>query len=119
MENKRLAPSVYRMELSGDTSQITAPGQFVNIRLEGKFLRRPISVCDKAEDRLVLIYKVVGHGTEQLSAMQPDESLDLLTGLGNGYDLAKCGDRPLLIGGGAGVPPMYWLCRELIAMGKK
>ena len=119
MENKRLAPSVYRMELSGDTSQITAPGQFVNIRLEGKFLRRPISVCDKAEDRLVLIYKVVGHGTEQLSAMQPDESLDLLTGLGNGYDLAKCGDRPLLIGGGAGVPPMYWLCRELIAMGKE
>ena len=117
MENKRLAPSVYRMELSGDTSQITAPGQFVNIRLEGKFLRRPISVCDKAEDRLVLIYKVVGHGTEQLSAMQPDETLDLLTGLGNGYDLAKCGGKPLLIGGGAGVPPMYWLCRELIAMG--
>ena len=119
LENKRLAPSVYRMELVGDTSQITAPGQFVNIRLEGRFLRRPISVCDKAEDRLVLIYKVVGHGTQQLSEMAPGTQLDLLTGLGNGYDLSKCGEKPLLIGGGAGVPPMYWLCRELIALGKE
>ena len=107
------------MELSGDTSEVTAPGQFVNIRLEGKFLRRPISVCDKAQDRLVLIYKVVGHGTQQLAKMEPGGALDLLTGLGNGYDLAKSGDRPLLIGGGAGVPPMYWLCRELIEQGKE
>ena len=104
---------------SGDTSAITAPGQFVNIQLTGKFLRRPISVCDYDESTLTIIYKVVGAGTEQMSAMKPGEMLDILTGLGNGYDLNLAGDRPVLLGGGVGVPPMYNLAKKLIAMGKE
>ncbi|MBE5759098.1 MAG: dihydroorotate dehydrogenase electron transfer subunit [Clostridiales bacterium] len=119
IENKKIAKDVYLMQLMGDTSSITAPGQFVNIRLEGHFLRRPISVCDCEGDVLTLIYKVVGKGTEQMSEMEKGEKLDLLTGLGNGFDTAKSGDKPLLIGGGVGVPPMYLLAKKLIAEGKK
>ena len=115
--NVPLTASVYRMELTGDTAGITAPGQFVNIALTGKFLRRPISVCDWAPGRLTLIYKVVGSGTEQLSRMGTGEKLDLLTGLGNGYDLAPAGDAPVLVGGGVGVPPLYGLARALLARG--
>lgn len=118
LTNEALTPSVYRMTLSGDTSAITAPGQFVNIRLAGKFLRRPISVCDWEEGKLTVVYKVVGHGTAQMAAMAPGESLDLLTGLGNGYDLSLVGDAPLLVGGGVGVPPMYGLAKHLRALGK-
>ena len=117
-KNDSIVPHVYQMELEGDTSAITSPGQFVNIRLEDRYIRRPISVCDRTESKVVLIYKVVGAGTLQLSEMQAGEKLDLLTGLGNGYDLTKSGDRPLLIGGGAGIPPLYWLCRELKSQGK-
>ncbi|HIY33424.1 MAG TPA: dihydroorotate dehydrogenase electron transfer subunit [Candidatus Evtepia faecavium] len=117
--NQPLAPGTYRMTLSGDTGAITAPGQFVNIALAGKFLRRPISVCDWGEGSLTLIYKVVGQGTAQMSQMSPGQTLDLLTGLGNGYDLSKAGDRPLLIGGGAGVPPLYALAKALVAQGKR
>ena len=119
LTNEALTPSVYRMTLSGDTSAITAPGQFVNIRLEGKFLRRPISVCDWENGKLTLVYKVVGHGTAQMAAMAPGEKLDILTGLGNGYDLGLVGDAPLLVGGGVGVPPMYGLAKHLRAMGKE
>lgn len=119
LTNEALTPSVYRMTLSGDTSAITAPGQFVNIRLAGKFLRRPISVCDWEEGKLTVVYKVVGHGTAQMAAMAPGESLDLLTGLGNGYDLGLVGAAPLLVGGGVGVPPMYGLAKHLRAMGKE
>ena len=118
-DNQPLAPGTYRMTLSGDTGAITAPGQFVNIALAGKFLRRPISVCDWGEGSLTLIYKVVGQGTAQMSQMSPGQTLDLLTGLGNGYDLSKAGDRPLLIGGGAGVPPLYALAKALVAQGKR
>ena len=118
-DNQPLAPETYRMTLSGDTGAITAPGQFVNIALAGKFLRRPISVCDWGEGSLTLIYKVVGQGTAQMSQMSPGQALDLLTGLGNGYDLSKAGDRPLLIGGGAGVPPLYALAKALVAQGKR
>ncbi|MBQ5712787.1 MAG: dihydroorotate dehydrogenase electron transfer subunit [Oscillospiraceae bacterium] len=107
-----------RMVLSGDTSAITAPGQFVNIRLEGKFLRRPISVCTDDAETLTIIYKVVGKGPAQMQTKVPGEKLDILTGLGNGYDLTCAGDAPLLIGGGVGVPPMYHLARELVALGK-
>jgi len=114
-----LTQNVYELVLSGDTSAITAPGQFVNIRLEGLFLRRPISVCDYGEKTLTLIYKVVGKGTEQLSRMVPGETLDLLTGLGNGYDLTPAGDKPLLLGGGVGVPPLYHLAKRLRAMDKQ
>jgi len=117
--NEPLTESVYKMTLSGDTSAITAPGQFVNIALSGKFLRRPISVCDVAGGLLTIIYKVVGEGTEQMSEMQEGEALDILTGLGNGYDLSDAGEKPLLIGGGVGVPPMYLLAKRLIAEGKK
>ena len=117
--NECIALNTYRMELEGDTSDITAAGQFVNIKLDGFFLRRPISVYDCDEERLGLIYKVVGKGTEYMAGLKKGAKLDILTGLGNGYDLTKSGDRPLLIGGGAGVPPMYYLCRKLIAEGKK
>ncbi|MBQ7341163.1 MAG: dihydroorotate dehydrogenase electron transfer subunit [Oscillospiraceae bacterium] len=118
IENTALTDSVYRMVLKGDVSAITAPGQFVNILLDGLFLRRPISVCDVSDDTLTIIYKVVGKGTEQMSRMQ-EGKLDVLTGLGNGYDLDLSGDRPVLLGGGVGVPPMYLLAKKLIAQGKK
>ena len=116
--NEALTQSVYKMVLSGDTSAITAPGQFVNILLSGKFLRRPISVCDYDEEALTIVYKVVGKGTSQMSAMTAGEELDILTGLGNGYDLTVCGEKPVLLGGGVGVPPMYNLAKKLIAEGK-
>ena len=118
VSNEALTDSVYKMVLAGDTSAITAPGQFVNIKLDGMFLRRPISVCDWNEETLTIIYKVVGKGTEAMSVMVSGEKLDILTGLGNGYDLTLCGDKPLLIGGGVGVPPMYGLAKALIAQGK-
>ena len=117
-ENIALTDSVYKMVLSGDTSGVTNCGQFVNIKLDGLFLRRPISVCDCEDGQLTLVYKVVGRGTEQMSRMNVGEILDVLVGLGNGYDTTVSGDAPLLIGGGVGVPPMYMLCKKLIAEGK-
>ncbi len=117
IENTVLVSGVYRMRLQGDTSAITAPGQFVNIQLQGMFLRRPISVCDVQGDVLTIIYKVVGKGTEAMSRMQEGQ-LDVLTGLGNGYDLTLCGEKPVLLGGGVGVPPMYLLAKKLIEQGK-
>ena len=118
-ENRMIAKNTYLMVLKGDVSDITASGQFINIKLDGFFLRRPISVCDVNADSVTIIYKVVGKGTEVMAKMSAGEKLDVLTGLGNGYDLSKSGDRPVLLGGGAGVPPMYMLCRLLIAEGKK
>ena len=118
ISNKNIAENVFEMVLLGDTSDITASGQFVNIKLEGMFLRRPISVCDYDDKTLTLIYKAVGKGTEAMSKMENGTKLDILTGLGNGYDLSLAGDKPMLIGGGAGVPPMYNLAKKLIAMGK-
>ena len=117
LENKALTRDVFKMVLEGDTSAITASGQFVNIQLAGKFLRRPISVCDWDESTLTIVYKVVGHGTEAMAGMAPGEQLDILTGLGNGYDLSLAGDQPLLIGGGVGVPPMYGAAKKLAEMG--
>ena len=118
LSNTALTDSVFQMVLSGDTSAITAPGQFVNIQLDGLFLRRPISVCDYDEKTLTIVYKVVGKGTEAMSKMGAGTKLDILTGLGNGYDLTLSGDRPVLLGGGVGVPPMYNLAKKLIAEGK-
>ena len=117
LENKALTRDVFKMVLEGDTSAITASGQFVNIQLAGKFLRRPISVCDWDESTLTIVYKVVGHGTEAMAGMAPGEQLDILTGLGNGYDLSLAGDAPLLIGGGVGVPPIYGAAKKLAEMG--
>lgn len=117
--NTKIAENTYKMVLGGDCSGITAAGQFVNIKLDGFFLRRPISVCDYNDNELTLIYKVVGKGTEYMAELGAGEKLDILTGLGNGYDLSKSGNEPVLIGGGAGVPPMYNLCRKLVAEGKK
>ena len=119
IENTALTESVFKMVLKGDVSAVTAPGQFVNIKLDGLFLRRPISVCDLGDDTLTIIYKAVGKGTEQMSRMIAGESLDVLTGLGNGYDLTLAGEKPVLIGGGVGVPPMYLLAKQLIKAGKK
>ena len=117
--NEALAPGVWRMALAGDTSAITGPGQFVDLALPGRFLRRPISVCDWTEGEVVLVYKVVGQGTAQMSHMGAGTQLDVLTGLGNGYDLDRSGDRPLLVGGGVGIPPLYALAKRLLAQGKR
>ena len=118
IENVSLTDSVKRMVLKGDVSDITRAGQFINIKLDGLFLRRPISVCDVDSESVTIIYKVVGKGTEKLANMQSG-TLDILTGLGNGYDLSLAGDNPVLIGGGVGVPPMYLLAKRLIEQGKK
>jgi dihydroorotate dehydrogenase electron transfer subunit len=117
LSNEALTDSVYKMVLSGDTSHITNCGQFVNIQLEGMFLRRPISVCDYDEETLTIVYKVVGKGTEAMSAMGVGTQLDILTGLGNGYDLSLAGEKPVLLGGGVGVPPMYGLAKRLRSLG--
>ena len=119
VSQRQLTQTVYEMKLRGDTSAITRPGQFVNLRLDGLYLRRPISVCDLEGDTLTLIYKVVGKGTQALSEMQPGQTVPVLTGLGNGYDTGLSGDRPLLIGGGVGVPPLYLLAKRLRAEGKQ
>ncbi len=116
--NHALTADVFEMRLLGDTSAITAPGQFINIKLDGLFLRRPISVCDWDNDGITIIYKVVGKGTTQMSKMAEGDQLDVLAGLGNGFDTAKCGDTTLVIGGGVGVPPMYGLAKALLAAGK-
>ena len=117
--NEKIARDIFKMTLAGDTSAITAPGQFVNIKLDGFFLRRPISVCDCVGENLTLIYKTVGHGTEQMSRMAAGDELDLLTGLGNGYNTKISGGSPLLVGGGVGVPPMYMLCKSSLPRAKK
>ena len=117
--NFELAPKVYRMVLEGDTSALLSPGQFVNIKIDGLYLRRPISVCEYDKNTIVLIYKVVGEGTEKMSKMQAGEELDLLVGLGNGFNAENDCKTPLVIGGGVGIPPLYGLCKELIKFGKK
>ena len=117
-QNTPLTSCVYRMVLQGDTSAITAPGQFVQVQVPGFYLRRPISVCDWDNETLTLVYKVVGNGTDAMCRMIPGTELDLLTGLGNGFDITRCGERPLLIGGGVGLPPMVGLCRCLMQAGK-
>ena len=119
ISNTALTDSVYKMVLAGDTSAITAAGQFVNIQLDGMFLRRPISVCDYDDKTLTIVYQVVGKGTEAMCKMVPGTRLDILTGLGNGYDLSLSGERPVLLGGGVGVPPMYNLAKKLMALGKQ
>lgn len=117
-ENKFLTENVLQMRLRGDTSDVFC-GQFVNIAIDGLYLRRPISVCDCKDGELTLVYKVVGKGTEKMSGMKTGEKLDVLTGLGNGYDLSLSGEKPLLIGGGVGVPPLYLLAKKLLAEGKE
>jgi len=119
VSNVALTDTVYKMVLCGDTSHITNCGQFVNIQLDGLFLRRPISVCDYDGETLTIVYKVVGKGTARMAAMVSGEKLDILTGLGNGYDLTLSGPKPVLLGGGVGVPPMYNLAKKLIAQGKE
>ena len=118
LENTPLNANVYRMRLKGDTSAIVAPGQFINLQIGGLYLRRPISVCDWDGDGLTIIYKAVGKGTEALSNMAPGEALDCLSGLGNGYDLSCAGERPVLVGGGVGAPPLYGLAKRLVAQGR-
>ena len=119
ISNIPLAPSVFKMELEGDTSALTKPGQFINFKIEGLYLRRPISVCDYNENTITVIYKVVGEGTEIMSKAVKGDEFDILVGLGNGFDVSKSKDKPLLIGGGVGVPPLYKLCKELIKEGKE
>ena len=119
VSNEALTDVVYKMILEGDTSAITNCGQFVDLRLPEKYLRRPISVCDYDETTLTLIYKVVGSGTEIMAGLPVDTKLDVLTGLGNGYDTSLSGQRPVLVGGGVGVPPMFNLCKKLLAEGKQ
>ncbi|MBQ8572023.1 MAG: dihydroorotate dehydrogenase electron transfer subunit [Ruminococcus sp.] len=118
-ENTPLTSNVYKMVLKGDVSEVTRPGQFINIKLDGFYLRRPISVCDKVDDTLTIIYKVVGEGTEYMATLKEGAELDVLIGLGNGFDVNASGDTALLLGGGVGVPPLYMLCKKLIEAGKK
>ena len=118
LENEKIAKDIMKMVLSGDTDSLTKPGQFINIKLEGKYLRRPISVCDWSKDTVTIIYKIVGSGTEQMAEIKAGEKLDILNGLGNGFDTTLSGDNPVLIGGGVGIPPMYGVCKELINQGK-
>ena len=117
--NRQLVPGIFELRLAGDTSAVVRPGQFVNLKIDGCYLRRPLSVCDRRDDGLTLIYKVVGRGTEILSEMKAGAVIDTLSGLGNGFDVSASGEWPLLVGGGVGVPPMYWLCRELIDCGRQ
>lgn len=119
LHNEKIADNTYKMILQGDTKGITRPGTFVNIKLDGFFLRRPISVCDVFKNTLTIIYKAVGTGTREMARMLPGKSLDMLTDLGNGYSLFESGDTPLIVGGGAGVPPMYYLAKMLVKEGKK
>lgn len=119
MSNKQIAKNVYEMILEGETTYITRPGQFINIEIDGFYLRRPISVCDYDENTITIIYKIVGNGTEKMSTLKEGTILDILTGLGNGFEKTISGERPLLIGGGVGTPPMYNLCKELIKRGTK
>ena len=119
VSNKPLTKDVFEMILSGDTSAITAPGQFINIKLDGFYLRRPISICDYDNNTVIILYKVVGGGTEAMSRLESGAELDILCGLGNGFDVSKSGEKPVLIGGGVGVPPLYNLCKKLIESGKK
>lgn len=118
LENKKIAKDVFEMVLEGDTTAINKPGQFINIEIEDLYLRRPISVCDYDEKTITVIYKVVGQGTEKMSKLEKGKELDILTGLGNGFDTKNSGDKPLVIGGGVGTPPMYRLCKDLISEGK-
>ena len=119
IENARIAPNVYLLDLAGDASMIKAPGQFCQVQLPGLYLRRPISICDWDENGMTLIYKVVGQGTEALSKLETGAVLDVLNGLGNGYDVDACGDRPLVIGGGVGTPPLYGLTKALLRAGRQ
>ncbi len=119
IKNEKLTDTVYRMVLEGDTSALTAPGQFVNLTVDGCYLRRPISVFDWDESTVTIIYKVVGEGTEKMAAWPVGYECDVLVGLGNGFAPSRSGDNPLLIGGGVGIPPLYGLCKRLIAEGKK
>ncbi len=116
--NRKIVRDVYEMVLVGDTAAITASGQFINILVDGFYLRRPISVCDVDATTVTLVYKVVGGGTEAMSQMAVGDKVDALTGLGNGFNTDKSGDKPLLIGGGVGVPPLFNLCKRLLAQGK-
>ena len=118
-KTESLCENVFKTVFKGDVSDIRAPGQFVNVRLDGLYLRRPISVCDLGEGELTLVYKVVGKGTQKLSESKKGDEFDVLTGLGNGYDLSKSGEKPLLIGGGVGVPPLYYLAKKLIEKGAR
>lgn len=116
--NEQLTENVFKMVLEGDTSAVTASGQFINIKIDSLYLRRPISIFDCTENELSIIYKVVGAGTEIMSKMSAGTQLDCLVGLGNGFDISVAGENPVVIGGGVGVPPMYYLAKKLIADGK-
>lgn len=118
LSNDCIAKDVYKMLLCGSTEKITKPGQFIDIELEGFFLRRPISVCDVNGDKITIIYKILGDGTRSMSSYENGKTLDALSGLGNGFSIEKAGEKPLLIGGGVGVPPLYLLAKELLAFGK-
>lgn len=117
-QNVSIASGIYLLRMKGNTSEISAPGQFVDLKLDGRFLRRPISVCDWEEGELTLIYKILGSGTQELTSYPVGKTLDVLTGLGNGFDINRSGSFPLLVGGGVGIPPLYGLARRLVAADK-
>ena len=118
VENKMLVKDIYKMILKGDTQYINAPGQFINLKVDGFYLRRPISICDYDESTITIIYKIFGKGTEKMATMKVGETINVLTCLGNGFDASTSGENPLLVAGGVGLPPMYRLCKDLLAQGK-
>ena len=119
LENEELAPDVHQLILEGDTSAIERAGQFVDLKLDGHFLRRPFSICDWSESTLTVVYRTVGKGTAELAEYAPGKMIELLTGLGNGFDTSVSGNKPLLVAGGSGVPMMYALAKELVTQGKQ
>lgn len=119
IENTKLTDNTYKLVLEGDVSAISNCGQFVNLKIDGLYLRRPLSVCDLDSNKVTLIYKTVGKGTYLLSEMKTGKTLSVLLGLGNGYDSSLSGNEPLLIGGGVGIPPLYLLAKKLISENKK
>lgn len=118
LSNDRVATGTYELRLEGPVAGLTTPGQFVTIEIPGFYLRRPFSVADWSEQTLRLFYKVVGDGTEALSTMQ-EGKLSVMTGLGNGFDVhAAETKKPVLIGGGVGIPPLFGLAKRLVNMDK-
>jgi dihydroorotate dehydrogenase electron transfer subunit len=117
-DNRPLSRRLSRLRLNGDSSAIAGPGQFVSLSLPGFFLRRPFSVCDWDASGFSIVYEQVGKGTEAMLSLTPGDTLDVLTGLGNGFDLRRAGNAPLLVGGGSGVSPMLGLTRRLLSEGR-
>ena len=116
--NTQVGKDIYLMRLEGDLSSITNPGEFVEVKLDDYYLRRPISVCDFSSTNLDLLYKVLGRGTKDMFSLEVGTKLDVIVNLGNGFD-TSLSQNPLLIAGGIGIAPMIWLAKAFNEKGIK